>query len=127
MHDRSTELPLLDMDTWQAFLSMWDDEPSGFVEALLDEFLRDAARHMAAIQSALTHADPDLLEQAAHTLGSSSANLGAERLVALCRQCERMAHNPDLDEIAERLPLLLATLQETRRLLRDELGRHSAT
>jgi HPt (histidine-containing phosphotransfer) domain-containing protein len=121
MHQHLSQLPLLDPDGWQSFLDLWDDERAGYAGELLREYFRDAAVHLDAVQTALIQGDAAHLVHAVHTLGSSSANLGARRLVAICRECEPLARDQDFDAVADRLPLLLSIFRATRQTMESQL------
>ncbi len=80
-----------------------DDEPGLLVE-LIDIFLRDAPQRIGEIEAGLRNGDIELLERAAHTLKSSSANIGAPALSELCRRIELRARERSvrgLDELFE--------------------------
>lgn len=83
-----------------------DDDP-GLLLELIDLFLDDAPRCLEEMQRGLSTGDVKLLERAAHTLKSSSANLGARTLSTLCLRMEESARTNQV----ERLPALLAESQ----------------
>ena len=67
-----------------------EDNPNLF-HNVVDSFLRESPKLLADIDRALASDDQDLLRIAAHTLKSSSANLGAAHLASLCAELERLA------------------------------------
>lgn len=67
-----------------------DDDPGLFLE-LVDLFLQDAPKRMEDIRRGLEQDDVQLVERAAHTLKSSSANIGAITLSSLCKRMEEEA------------------------------------
>jgi HPt (histidine-containing phosphotransfer) domain-containing protein len=71
-----------------------EDDP-GLVQELIEMFLQDAPKRMSEIQQGLQTGDIKMLERAAHTLKSSSANLGAMTLSGLCKQMEELARRQD--------------------------------
>ncbi|MDH3744921.1 MAG: response regulator, partial [Acidobacteriota bacterium] len=81
--------------------------PSGFVEKVVTTYLETSPELVERMGSALASGDGERLADAAHTLKSSSASLGAERLAALCRKIERLGREgrpekaTDLVEAAE--------------------------
>ena len=61
------------------------DEP-GLLQELIDIFLEDAPLRMKDITEGLAAGDIGRVERGAHTLKSSSANIGALGLSELCRK-----------------------------------------
>ncbi|MDO8739242.1 response regulator, partial [Candidatus Deferrimicrobium sp.] len=62
----------------------------GFLERIIGLYLSGATRQVEGILSAAEKGDAESLLQAAHTLKSSSANVGATGLSDLCRKIEGM-------------------------------------
>lgn len=73
-----------------------DDDPALFVE-VVELYLSDAAVHVANLRSALEANDIRLLERTAHTLKSSSANVGALSFSKLCFELEKTARAEQLE------------------------------
>ena len=63
----------------------------GLLERIIDLYLSDAPRLVEGILAAAEKGDMESLLRAAHTLKSSSANVGATGLPELCRKVEGMA------------------------------------
>jgi CheY-like chemotaxis protein len=61
---------------------------SDFFNHLIDLFLEETPRRLAAIGTAIKGSDPGALAQQAHALKGSSAHLGAKRMAALCEILE---------------------------------------
>jgi PAS domain S-box-containing protein len=61
------------------------------LERLVETYLASSARLMGEAEAALEGGDGAALRQAAHTLKSSSANLGATELARRCDEIERLA------------------------------------
>ena len=64
------------------------DGDRAFVVELIEAYLADAPVHIAAIDSAAASGDAATLVRPAHTLKSSSATLGLQRLAAAARELE---------------------------------------
>jgi HPt (histidine-containing phosphotransfer) domain-containing protein len=115
------EEPILDQGVLQSLEELGgDDDPDLFVE-LIDLFLQDAPHRIDELRRGLEQGDVKLLERAAHTLKSSSANVGALPLSALCKRMEEHARRnvrtelPDLLERALRMwSRVEAALRATR-------------
>lgn len=82
--------PVLDLQVVESLKAL-DEEggPSLFLE-LIDLFVDDAAAQLRTMQAALETGDIKTLERAAHTLKSSSANIGASRMSGICQELEKL-------------------------------------
>jgi two-component system sensor histidine kinase/response regulator len=66
--------------------------PNGpaLVSKVIDAYLADTPPRFAQLRAAVDAGDAEALRKAAHALKSSSANVGAEQLAALCRELEML-------------------------------------
>ncbi len=97
-----------------------DDEPDLLVE-LIDIFLEDAPHRMKDISEGFAAGDLDRVERGAHTLKSSSANIGALQLSDICRQIverARMKRTQDLAELCNASANSLAKAETELRSLK---------
>ena len=85
---------------------------------IIDNYLEDAPQLLQQIREALAQADSDALRIAAHTLRSSSANLGAIVLAQLCKELEALGQegitsNPEklLESLEKSYQTFKTTLQ----------------
>ncbi len=76
------------------------DQPD-IIKRLITIYLKSSPALLADIDSALQASDPERLWQAAHSLKSSSANLGAVKLARLCEELELQGRAGRLDQAAE--------------------------
>jgi HPt (histidine-containing phosphotransfer) domain-containing protein len=88
-----------------------EDDP-GLLSELIDIFLQDAPQRMSEISNGLKSGDLKIVERAAHTLKSSSANIGALGLSSICRQMEQIARERKSDGIQ-------ALVNESQQLMKD--------
>jgi two-component system, sensor histidine kinase and response regulator len=96
MHDPQAR-PVLDLEVVDSLKALDEDGgPSLFLE-LIDLFVEDAAAQLRTLQSALACGDIKALERAAHTLKSSSANIGASRMSGLCFELEKLGRAGSLN------------------------------
>ena len=58
------------------------------VTRMIDAYMGSVPKTRESLQKAIADDDPEGLRQSAHSLKSSSANLGATRLSAMCRKLE---------------------------------------
>ncbi|MBN8455716.1 Hpt domain-containing protein, partial [Accumulibacter sp.] len=90
--------------------------PNGelLVQKVVAAYLGDAPTRLAQLQAAAAAGDAEALRRAAHALKSSSANVGAEPLAALCKELEALGRQGDVDGAGT---LLAAAEAELMRVL----------
>jgi HPt (histidine-containing phosphotransfer) domain-containing protein len=67
-----------------------DDYGEDFLIELIDVYLDDTPTRLAQMQRAVDNGDADTLSREAHTLKSSSANVGAMTLSAIAQRIEQV-------------------------------------
>ena len=82
---------VLDMEVIQSLRELGGDDDPGLVVELIDLFLSDAPIRMSEVDQGFDNQNFELLERAAHTLKSSSANIGARGLSEICFEIEKKA------------------------------------
>jgi signal transduction histidine kinase/CheY-like chemotaxis protein/HPt (histidine-containing phosphotransfer) domain-containing protein len=105
--------PVLDVQILDELRAVLGDEADQIVRV----FLEDAPRLVARLESAAVTPDYDELHEAAHTLKSSSANVGALALSEQARRIELGARTRSLDRPAVAVALLLADYARARSAL----------
>ena len=90
----------------------------GEVDRLIDVFLEDTPRLIAALENAASGPDYNGLRDAAHSLKSSSANLGAMSLSAAAKRIESGARQQSLERPAVAVALVANEFQRAKQLLR---------
>jgi CheY-like chemotaxis protein/HPt (histidine-containing phosphotransfer) domain-containing protein len=93
-----------------------DDNPS-LVPDLIDLFLADAPQLLARLKAAVAEDAADLAYRAAHTLKSTSANLGARALVTRCEALEALARRGRLADGVEQVRQIEVVYPEVARAL----------
>ena len=81
---------VLDTAVLQAFRSTMGANSSLFLAQLIEVYLEESPILLNAIAKAITQDDAAAIQQAAHTLKSSSAALGAISFSQLCQELETM-------------------------------------
>ncbi|MDD5761541.1 MAG: response regulator [bacterium] len=81
----------IDRNVLDGIRALEGDGNRGLLERVINLYLTDAPRLVEGILSAAEKGDMESLLRAAHTLKSSSANVGATGLSELCRKVEGMA------------------------------------
>jgi signal transduction histidine kinase/DNA-binding response OmpR family regulator/CBS domain-containing protein/HPt (histidine-containing phosphotransfer) domain-containing protein len=136
MTNTPNEEPLADVPSIDAKilqnLREYDDEDEPFVNILIETYLNEAPQHLDGIRTGVQSEDAKLLKESAHTLKSSSAQLGAMKFSQLCKEMEymgRMGMETDSTEIecfvsgtaAQRLLEIEAEWQKVEEALRQEI------
>lgn len=81
----------LDVEALQALRDLQRPGRPDVLTRVIDLFVLDAPRLVAAMLAAIASNDADALRHAAHTLKSTSANVGASSLSTNCREIEQLA------------------------------------
>ena len=92
----------IDWGTYDALLKMTGDDHE-FVDDLIDTYLSDAVDQLAALDAAIGAADAAALTRPAHSLKSSSVNVGALDLGRVGRELEEQGRAGRLEGAAERV------------------------
>lgn len=95
-----------------------DDEP-GLLAELIEIFLEDAPERMKDITEGLATGDVGRVERGAHTLKSSSANVGALSLSELCRKIVESARTNKQERLPELCRESERSLDEASEALRS--------
>ena len=104
----------LDPSAMARLLEITGDDVA-FVDELVDTFLDDATTQVDALRAAAAADDAEAAVRPAHSLKSSSTNVGATRLADLTRAIEadgRAGHVPDLAERVGAVVTELAAVHE---------------
>lgn len=94
-----------------------EDDPNLLAE-LIAMFLADAPERIREVETSLASGDIKTLERAAHTLKSSSANIGAMILSAVCKRIEEFARKQDSESIRPLMAETARAFTETETALR---------
>jgi len=80
-------------------------------------YLNNSLKLLQRIRDGVADADPEILRQAAHSLKSSSANLGAIELAAVCKEMEQRGRERQLEDTADLLRQLETCYDQAREAL----------
>lgn len=105
--------PLLD----SAIVEPLRRESPDLWQRLTESFLRNGAELVERIENGLMSGDSVAVRIAAHTLKSSSANVGATGLSELCRRIEPLAERGDMDALRVQAGRVHAVFDELSRAL----------
>ena len=93
---------------------------------VINIYLEDSLRLLEALRQALSQGNGDGLKLQAHSLKSSSANVGALRLAELCKELEATGEGKSMDGIHQRIARIEEEYASVRKELTAELERISA-
>ena len=118
----SAEQRLLAPDMLQNLRDITDHDPAMLSE-LIDVFLKKASPRLAAIRDAVDKGDAQALEQTAHVLKSSSAQMGVIPLAQLCADLEALGRSGTTAGASELMEGLTSTYQRAKIALKSEASR----
>ena len=93
-----------------------------FLAELIDTYLDDAPRHIAALRRATAAGDATEVARAAHALKGASGSIGATGLSEQARSLEMAARGGDLDGADRRVDALEGELHRVATALRAVAG-----
>jgi HPt (histidine-containing phosphotransfer) domain-containing protein len=116
--------PPIDPATFAALVEMTGGEMD-FVDELVDTFLEDGSAQIEGMRAALAEGDTERLGRAAHSLKSSSLNVGALDLGATCRSLEEAARTGVVPEAEVQVGSIATAFGDVRRALFEERERRA--
>jgi light-regulated signal transduction histidine kinase (bacteriophytochrome)/CheY-like chemotaxis protein/HPt (histidine-containing phosphotransfer) domain-containing protein len=108
--------PAIDRQVLHEFLAMVGGDVPEVANEFLDLFVEDAASYLERMRTALQQSDSEHLSKAAHTLKSSSAQVGAMLLSEQCKEVEALAQAQALHDAT---PLVAQVEAEFRRVQQE--------
>ncbi len=100
------EMPAINLSVVDTLRDLDETGSLGLARAVFGSFLETAGHGLSQVQAAVQVHDAKALAQAAHTLKSSSANVGAQILSACYRELEKFGREGQIGEAAAMLPQL---------------------
>lgn len=101
---------IIDENTIETYLHLSREKNRNILKLILSKYLSYADTAITELQQKITSCDSNSVETLAHTLKSSSAQVGALELSALYEQIESHAHHQRLDKLNVELVAELAQL-----------------
>src|SRR4051812_20332305 len=98
-----------------------------FVDELVDTYLEDGASQLAALRTAADAGSAEALGRPAHSLKSSSLNVGALELGSLCRALEEASRGGLVPDAAEDVAAIAESFDATRTALLGERASRAAS
>lgn len=113
--EHAIEAPLIDQAVLSSLKELMEDE----FPVLIDCYVKDAPKLMADIRQSSKNVDMDVLVRAAHTLKSSSNNVGALQLGTIAAAIEKEGRENNLKLASALIPALHVALDQTLNVLRS--------
>lgn len=121
----STTGPMID-DAALAELLDLDRLSPGVFERVVRIYLDQAPTILRELRAAVDESEPERCSKAAHSLKSSSMNVGAKTLSALCKELESLGKRGSTDGAANLLDQIGALYPEVEVALQDRIGARQA-
>ena len=115
----AAEGPVLDPAALDAIRELQRPGQPRLVERIIGAYHEQSPQLLSELKRAALAQDTDAIARAAHSLRSSSANLGATRLAVLCKQIESSAREQHLDAARELLDALEREYRKVSAALRE--------
>ncbi len=106
-----SEEDVLDMGVIAALRELGGDGDGGLFLELLDLYVDDSTKQMERLAQSLASGELKIAERIAHTLKSSSANLGAMAMSKICLEMEMCGRKQSV----EQMNALLGSTREAHR------------
>ncbi|OON63666.1 hybrid sensor histidine kinase/response regulator [Massilia sp. KIM] len=90
----------VDMAALENIRALSREGGDALVNKVVAAYISDSPRQLAALRQAIKGGDADALRRVAHSLKSASANVGASRVAALCRDLEQIGRAGGVDGAA---------------------------
>jgi HPt (histidine-containing phosphotransfer) domain-containing protein len=123
--DSSTKTTILDRSVLAELASLATPEDPEIDRAVIELYLKTTVDYLAKIQKEYAAKNWPEVTRAAHTIKSSSANVGALALSALCRaiEAEGREKNPSWEKVESALRELPVLFQTTQAEMKDYLSK----
>jgi signal transduction histidine kinase/CheY-like chemotaxis protein/HPt (histidine-containing phosphotransfer) domain-containing protein len=98
---------------------------NALLERVLQAYVNDTPTHLQTLRLAIAAADANNLRKAAHSLKSSSANVGAQALAQACKEMEQLGRNGSTVGAADMLAGMEREFQAVRQSLNAILDKET--
>jgi len=110
----------IDAKLLQSFRDMLGNNTEIILGEMIDCYLEDAPKLLQVIATSIAQGDAIALRQAAHTLKSSSATLGATTLSLLCQELEAISRTGNTNMGLDKVPQMEAEYERVKAALQKE-------
>jgi len=109
--------PLINRQALENIRALSSSNGDALLERVLQAYLDDTPVHLRTIKSAIDSGSTVQMRKAAHSLKSSSANVGADALAQRCREMEQLGRNDTTAGAAALLDEMERSFQAVRQAL----------
>ncbi|WP_090327597.1 response regulator [Duganella sp. CF517] len=109
--------PLINRHALENIRALSASNGDALLERVLQAYLEDTPTHLRTIKSAIDSGSTVQIRKAAHSLKSSSANVGADALAQRCREMEQLGRNDTTAGAAALLDDMERSFQAVRQAL----------
>ncbi|USX17419.1 response regulator [Oxalobacteraceae bacterium OTU3CAMAD1] len=109
--------PLINRQALENIRALSASNGDALLERVLQAYLEDTPTHLRTIKSAIDSGSTVQIRKAAHSLKSSSANVGADALAQRCREMEQLGRNDTTAGAAALLDDMERSFQAVRQAL----------
>jgi CheY-like chemotaxis protein/HPt (histidine-containing phosphotransfer) domain-containing protein len=117
------DIAVLDTKALQELREMAGEDAAEVLVEVIDSYLEDTPKLMQKVEEAVVQGDAIALQQAAHTLKSTSATLGANTLSELCRNLETIGRTGTTAEATILVPQIAVEYKSVKAALQLERQR----
>ncbi len=118
--------PAIDQATFKELQDLAGDDGGEFIRGILGDFIQDSTDRIAAIRSGFSAGDAQAVEEAAHSLKSSSAYVGALRLSGINKQLQDLGRGGDIAGAGNLIAELGREFERVREAFAPHLGERVA-
>jgi signal transduction histidine kinase/CheY-like chemotaxis protein/HPt (histidine-containing phosphotransfer) domain-containing protein len=109
--------PALDPEAFATLKALGGDNDPMFLLVVVEQFVQDAAAYIITLQTAAATGDAMALEQAAHTLKSTSAAVGALGMSELCCKLQGLGREGSVSDATTYIAQLVDEFERVRQAL----------
>ncbi len=125
-HTRGAHLASLDQKILDGIRALHRDGKEEILPRIVGMYLKNSPKLLEKLQEAASTGNNDLLRNAAHSLKSASANLGASRLAQLCGELEALGRDGGVAQAVVPLGIVEFEFEAVCNALAVEVGSKAA-
>ena len=114
---KSNDESSLDESKLDDLRSLDSDGSNGFLKEMINIYLEESPRLISEMKAALKENQVENFTRAAHTLKSSSANLGAMALSEMCKELEMMGKSGNMSRASEKAAIVAQEFEKVKKAL----------
>jgi CheY-like chemotaxis protein len=115
--------PALDAEAFATFRELCGDDAPEVLIDIITQFIQDTPGYVEALRNSVNTHDASAVQRVAHTLKSSSANVGAYGMVTLCQTLEQQGKEQTLSDAATMVEQLAQEFCRVQLALEHKCGK----